>query len=113
MPTTTIPADVDALLTRRRTAEALTESGFPTSEKTLATKASRGGGPPFQHFGPRVLYRWGHALDWAQSLLSPIYSSTSAADALAKHQVDANETSNSSISNNTSRLSSTADTEGS
>jgi hypothetical protein len=38
-----IPDDPNALLTRDATAVALTESGYPTSPKTLATKASRGG----------------------------------------------------------------------
>jgi hypothetical protein len=47
-----IPQDRNTLLTRDATAAALTESGYPTSPKTLATKASRGGGPSFRHFGP-------------------------------------------------------------
>ena len=63
--------DPDALLTRDATAAALTEAGYPTSPKTLATKATRGGGPPFQHFGPRVLYRWKHSLAWAEGRLTP------------------------------------------
>ena len=33
-----IPHDANALLTRDAAAEALTESGYPTSPKTLATK---------------------------------------------------------------------------
>ncbi len=76
-----IPDKLDALLTRDKTAEALTESGYPTSPKTLATKATRGGGPPFHRFGPRVLYRWCDALDWAEKRLSPAMGSTSEADA--------------------------------
>ena len=56
-----IPADVETRLTRQQTAAALTEAGFPVSTATLTTKATRGGGPPFSHFGPRVLYRWGDA----------------------------------------------------
>ena len=60
-----IPDTPDALLTRDRTAEALTEAGFPVKSKTLATKATRGGGPPFSKFGPRALYRWDDALAWA------------------------------------------------
>ena len=43
----------------------LTEAGFPVTEATLATKATRGGGPPFQKFGSRALYRWADALLWA------------------------------------------------
>jgi hypothetical protein len=78
---TVIPTDPEALLTRDETAAALTESGYPISAKTLATKASRGGGPPFHRFGPRVLYRWGASLRWAQERLSPAFLSTSEADA--------------------------------
>jgi hypothetical protein len=77
-----IPQDRNTLLTRDATAAALTESGFPTSPKTLATKASRGGGPRFRRFGARVLYAWGDALDWAENRLSPIVGSTSEADAV-------------------------------
>jgi hypothetical protein len=72
-----IPQDLNSLLTRDATAAALTESGYPTSPKTLATKASRGGGPRFHYFGPRVLYRWGEALQWAQKRLSPALLNTS------------------------------------
>jgi len=64
---TLIPQNPDALLTRDDTAAALTEAGFITSPKTLASKASRGGGPQYQLFGPRVLYRWRDALGWAQN----------------------------------------------
>jgi hypothetical protein len=75
------PQDRDTLLTRDATAAALTANGYPTSPKTLATKASRGGGPRFRHFGPRVLYRWGDALDWAEKRPSPVIGSTSEEDA--------------------------------
>ena len=75
-----IPDNPDAKLTRDQTAAALTESGFPTAAKTLATKASRGGGPPFQKYGPRVLYRWGNALGWARARLSAPRGSTSEGD---------------------------------
>jgi hypothetical protein len=74
---TFIPESPDALLTRSQTAAALNESGFPTSEATLATQASRGGGPPFQHYGKRVLYAWSTTLNWAHSRLSPALRSTS------------------------------------
>ena len=68
--------ETDSLLTRDQLANALTEAGFPTSSKTLATKASRGG-PPFRKYGPRPLYRWGDGLDWAMSRLGPVVTSTS------------------------------------
>jgi hypothetical protein len=59
----------DALLTRAQTAAALTEAGFPAAAATLATFATRGGGPTFQKYGPRPLYRWGTALTWAKARL--------------------------------------------
>ncbi len=49
----TLPDDPETLLTREAVAEALTDAGYPTSPKTLATKASRGGGPHFEN-GPTV-----------------------------------------------------------
>jgi hypothetical protein len=77
-----VPDDPDALLTRKATAAALIQKGYPVAAGTLATKAVRGGGPPYRRFGPRVLYRWGDALQWAQSRLSAPIRSTSEADAL-------------------------------
>jgi len=65
-----IPQDPDALLGRKQTADALTEAGYPVAAATLTTMASRGGGPPYQLFGPRALYRWGDSLDWARQRLS-------------------------------------------
>jgi hypothetical protein len=76
-----IPDDPEALLTRDTTAKALTAVGYPVKPATLATKASRGGGPRFRRFGTRPLYRWGDALAWAQSLLGPPMCSTSEVDA--------------------------------
>jgi hypothetical protein len=75
-----IPEHLDALLTRPKTAEALTEVGYPVKEATLATKATRGGGPPYQRFGSRALYRWGDALLWAKGRLSAPRRSTSEGD---------------------------------
>jgi hypothetical protein len=65
-----LPDNPDASLTRAQTASALTECGYPVKTSTLATKASRGGGPPYALFGARPLYRWGDSLDWAKSRLS-------------------------------------------
>jgi hypothetical protein len=73
--------DVDKLLTRREAAAALTAAGYPTAPATLATLASRGGGPVYHHYGSRVVYRWGDLLDWARSRLSAPMRSTSEADA--------------------------------
>jgi hypothetical protein len=73
----TIPARHDSLLRRRELALALTEVGFPTASATLATKATRGGGPPFRLYGRIPLYRWGDGLAWAQSRLSePVWSTS-------------------------------------
>jgi hypothetical protein len=77
-----VPSDLNTRLRRDATAEALTAAGFPVSPATLATKATRGGGPPFQRFGRVPLYRWGDCLEWAHSRLSAPMRSTSEADAV-------------------------------
>ena len=73
--------DPNRLLTRREAAEALTTAGYPTATATLATRASRGGGPVYRRYGARVVYRWGDLLDWAEGRLSEPMRSTSEADA--------------------------------
>ncbi len=73
--------DPDTLLTRDALAKKLTECGYPVKGKTLSTKASRGGGPPYQLFGRKPLYRWGPALDWATGRLSKPIRSTSEMEA--------------------------------
>jgi hypothetical protein len=80
-----IPGNLDAFLRRKELAVALTEAGFPTAEATLATKATRGSGPPFRLYGRIPIYRWGDALDWARSRLSDLVSSTSEHDAHRQH----------------------------
>ena len=75
-----VPDNPDAMLRRRQAAKALTAAGYTTAEATLATRASRGGGPPFRRFGRVPLYHWGETLDWAKSRLSPPMRSTSEAD---------------------------------
>jgi hypothetical protein len=81
-PTKRAPPDIhlDALLERDATAAALTASGYRTSPATLATKAVRGGGPPFRRYGRKPIYRWGDALEWARSRLSRRVNSTSELD---------------------------------
>ena len=69
----------DTMLTRDAVAAALTAAGFPVSAATLATKATRGGGPPYRLFGRRPLYEWGPALEWARGRLSAPVPNTSAA----------------------------------
>jgi hypothetical protein len=71
----------DSLLTRDETAAALTAAGFRITASTLATQATRGGGPPFQRFGSRALYRWDKVLAWAEGRLTAPRCSTSEADA--------------------------------
>lgn len=65
------------LLTRSQAAAALTADGYPTATATLATKATRGGGPLYRLFGTRALYRRADLLDWAQSRVSTPRRSTS------------------------------------
>jgi hypothetical protein len=67
----------DTLLTRNQVAEALTAAGYPVRAATLATKATRGGGPVYRLFGTKPLYRWGDALAWAGGRLSSLRRSTS------------------------------------
>ena len=71
----------DTRLTRDKVALRLTEAGYPISPKTLATKATRGGGPPYAVFSGRAIYRWGDALGWARKLTSATRCSTSEVDA--------------------------------
>src|SRR5258708_23816947 len=64
-------------LRRKAVAEASTAHGYPIKEKTLATMASRGGGPPVQVLGRIPLFTWGPFLGWAAGRLSAPRSSTS------------------------------------
>lgn len=73
----TSPNDPEVLLTREQVANALTAAGYPVRPATLATKAVRGGGPPYQLFGNKPVYRWGAALEWASSRLTSPRRSTS------------------------------------
>jgi hypothetical protein len=54
------------LLSRKEVAAALTAAGYPITQATLATMASRGGGPPYTTFGKRVLYHWELVIQWAE-----------------------------------------------
>jgi hypothetical protein len=67
-----IPDNPEALLRRDEAAKALSAAGFPTSPSTLASKASRGGGPPFRLYGRIPVYRWGDTLTWARNRLSTL-----------------------------------------
>jgi hypothetical protein len=73
--------DPNILLTRRYAAAALRAAGYPVAPETLATRASRGGGPSFRRFGARPPYRWDDLIEWAQARLGPPVRSTAEADA--------------------------------
>ncbi len=60
----------DALLNRQDAAAALTRAGFRISPATLATKASRGGGPAYRLFGRVPVYRWNDLITWAEGRMS-------------------------------------------
>ncbi|MDE2576287.1 MAG: hypothetical protein KGL55_13350 [Rhodospirillales bacterium] len=79
--TDSIPERSGALLTRNAVAAALTAAGYPVKAKTLATMATRGGGPPYRRFGARALYCWGDAVAWAEARLGALHRTTSEADA--------------------------------
>jgi hypothetical protein len=80
MATISIPND-NTRLRRGAFAEALTAAGYPVAATTLATMATRGGGPPYQKFGRYPIYTFGEGLRWAQSRLSPVVTTTSELDA--------------------------------
>jgi hypothetical protein len=61
------PTDPDIRLTRDQLAVALSAAGYPISSATLATRVSRGEGPPHTIWGTRVYYPWGDALEWAET----------------------------------------------
>jgi hypothetical protein len=71
----------DAMLTREKGATALSDLGYPVTKATLATLATRGGGPLYRRFGKRVLYRFRDLTDWAEARCSVPRHSTSEADA--------------------------------
>lgn len=71
-----IPDDPTVLLRRREVAAALTAMGVPITEATLATKAVRGGGPPFHSFGRIPLYRWSDVIAWATARLGAARATT-------------------------------------
>ena len=53
-------------LSRREASEFLTAHGFKTAPTTLAKLACIGGGPIFESFGRRPLYREAELLEWAR-----------------------------------------------
>jgi hypothetical protein len=75
----------DSQLRRVETAKALTEAGFPIASATLATQATRGGGPPYKLWGRVPIYTWGPTLAWARARLSAPVRNTS--EAASRHAV--------------------------
>jgi len=70
----------ETLLTRARGAEELTRAGYPTSRASLATLASRGGGPSYRLYSRTALHRWSDLLAWAEARCSAPRKSTSEPD---------------------------------
>jgi hypothetical protein len=68
----TTPEPKAKRLSRRDLAEALTNAGFPISHHTLATMATRGGGPRYVRFNGKVLYDLDVALAWAEARVSQV-----------------------------------------
>jgi hypothetical protein len=69
IPPPKIPKSLDSVdpktfLTRFQVSEALEACGIPLSYDTLATKATRGGGPPFRIFGKSAVYQWCDVVAW-------------------------------------------------
>ena len=69
--------ELECRLDRRQAAAFLTERGYRTAPATLAKLASIGGGPVFESFGRRPLYREGDLLAWAQARTTGPRQSTS------------------------------------
>jgi hypothetical protein len=70
-------ADIVRRLSRREASEFLSARGYKTAPATLAKLACIGGGPMFESFGRRVLYRESDLLAWARERTSGPRRSTS------------------------------------
>ena len=69
--------DSERLLDRKEAALFLTSRGFKTAPATLAKLACLGGGPVFESFGRRPLYREVDLLAWAEAKTTGPRRSTS------------------------------------
>jgi hypothetical protein len=69
--------DIERRLDRKEAASFLTAHGYRTAPATLAKLACIGGGPAFESFGRRPLYRESDLLAWAQSRSTGLRRSTS------------------------------------
>jgi hypothetical protein len=70
-------------LTRRESADFLTEEGFPITFGTLQKLASVGGGPIYRLYGNKSAYEPPHLIEWAEARLSAPRSSTSETEEVA------------------------------
>jgi hypothetical protein len=64
-------------LDTRQASDFLTERGYKTAPATLNKKRCVGGGPEFELFGRRPLYKEAALLEWAQARTTPPLRSTS------------------------------------
>jgi hypothetical protein len=64
-------------LGRKEAAQFLTDQGYKTAPATLAKLACIGGGPPFESFGRRPLYREADLIAWAKGRTTGLRRSTS------------------------------------
>jgi hypothetical protein len=71
--------DTDRFLSRAEAADYLTTLGLRIAKQTLAKMAVTSGGPEYQTFGSRVVYRSSKLSEWANSRLSAPRRSTSEA----------------------------------
>ena len=55
--------------TRKQTAAALTEGGYPITAIALSGLAHQGEGPRYAIFGRRAVYCWGSSVAWAEARL--------------------------------------------
>jgi hypothetical protein len=78
--------DDERRLSRKEAAEFLTNLGYKTASATLAKLASVGGGPLFESFGRKPLYRSTDLLEWAQARSSGPRRSTSDRGDKTRHQ---------------------------
>ena len=69
--------EFECRLDRRQAADFLTARGYRTAAATLAKLASIGGGPMFESFGRKPLYREAELLAWAQAKTTGPRRSTS------------------------------------
>ena len=64
-------------LSRPEAADYLTERGLPTTKNTLQKFACKGGGPPYELYGNRSVYRPPNLDSWVEQKLSTPKRSTS------------------------------------